>query len=788
MKFSRNLSLRTLTIVALTLLALLLGGSTELWAQAVIVILAALLILFFPPRVKLDPVPAGVALLFLGIAFSAFLPDGWGLLPEWRRHLTQDLQVPLGNFRTPQPWLTLQACGLLLFGITWACYLILQEWQPPEKSAALRLLAVGIVFMATLSIFSYCTGFRIPGWNQEANRGWFPNRNQTADVLALGGIVNYVIMLRRFQKRQWTGGLWLVGLGLICTALVISYSRAGILIFFLGITVWHLGSLFRPKKGKSVAVGLSSLLILLSLFLLFGGATLERFLNLPEPDNPHELDYRVLIQEDAVKVSLQTPFLGVGLGNFEPVFTSMRQISADQNRTLHPESDWLWIAVEMGWLAPLLILVGLKWWAGQCVPFAHKPGESLRRAAMVAFVMFIVHGFVDVSGHRLGSVGVALLLASISLSLTRPVKASPWVAPLFRCLAGILVLMGGWWLSSCFSDEVPPTSATLARLQTRIGVAVSDRRLASIGQYANAALEIAPLDWTYYFRRATAEAFRTGATAQAAKDFQIARFLEPNWINLCLNEGGIWLVANEPDRCLAAWKECLRRAGSGSTSLYKRMLELSPDNAAVRAGLQEQAHTNIDYLLVFLNFATPDEGKMEITGLLTRDPNLSSLNPEQRKKLFSAWNTHGDQNDLAEQLSTHEDWQTTGWSYLARHFADQGNFEMASVTALRQLKPPFIPRIPPEHPLAEMSSLFDSHPDDLVMGVMLYQAQAKADKIDDALATLATLEKLKDCPAYVFYLNAQLCVKQQKWEDAWNALRQYAGKQPGTPSLEAGSL
>lgn len=773
MKSSARLTIRTTAIVGITLLALALGGSTALWAQAVIIILAATVILFFPPRLGLGTVPIRVSALFLGLALCAFLPVGWFFMPAWRRHLTQDLHVPLGIFLTPQPWLTLQACGLLLFGLVWTCYLFAQEWSAAEKSQAMRLFVVGMVLLAAATITAYWTNFRIPGWNQEQNRGWFPNRNQTADVLALGGIINYAIAFRCLQKRRWTGGLWLTGLGIICGALVVSYSRAGILMFFGGVGLWHLGSIFRPGDGKRLALGGTFLLIFLSLFLLFGGSTLERFMK--EPDNPYTTDYRMLIQEDALRVSLHSPLFGVGLGNFEPVFTSMREASADQNRTLHPESDWLWMVVEMGWIAPLLLLLGLWWWVDQCLPFALESGEALRRAAVVAVGMFVVHGFVDVSGHRLGSMGVAIFLAGVAVSPHRQVFIRPWVAPLFRALAGILILLGAWWLGSLFTDHVPPTTASLGRIETRLNLAASEGRLATVAEEANKALAIAPLDWTFYFHRATAEAFRTGATGQATTDFNVARFLEPHWIQLCLNEGKIWLAAGEPHAAIEAWREALRRAGPQAASIYATMLGLSQDHPEVHGDLRKLADTNIDYLVTFLNFATPEEVNAELDGLLARDSDLHLLNYNQRQKLFSAWFAHGDQATLAEYLRTHEEGQKSGWPFLAQYFASRQNFEMACLTKLRYMPPPVIPSLPANQPLAQMQRSYEDHPGDLVEGVMLCQAQIQKNRLDEALATLATLEKRKDHPRYLFYLEAQLDVKKQQWEQAWAALQQMGG-------------
>jgi len=524
-------------------------------------------------------------------------------------------------------------------------------------------------------------------------------------------------------------------------------------------------------------VGLTSLLLLLSLFLLFGGTTLERFQNGPESDHatpPAMEDYRVTIQSDALKVSLHSPLLGVGLGNFEPIFTSMRDASAGQNRTLHPESDWLWMAVEMGWFAPVLVLIGIKWWAGQCLPLTLRSGESLRRAALAAVVMFLLHGFVDVSGHRPGSLFVGVFMASLALSpdsfgLSR--LPHPWIASLFRALALILGLLGSWWLASLISDAVPPTTATFARWQHRMNLAASEGRLASMAECANAALELDALDWTPYFRRASAEAFRTGATEKAVTDFQIARYLEPHWIDLCENEGEVWLAAGDSDRCLEAWQEALRRAGPKGTDTYTTLLGLAQDNPDVHHGLRKFATTNPDYLIAFLTFANREEEQEEIDALLSHDPNLRSLTPTQQEKLFATWYDHGDQDALAKQLLAHEEWQLAGWKFLAQHFASRQDFELASITALRYLRPPDPPPPSDQSPTV-LENDFNLHPDDLAEGIVLCQSQIQHNQLDEALITISSLAKQPGCPHYIFYLQAQVYVKKQQWEAAWDALRQ----------------
>jgi len=766
------LSIHTLGILGITLLTVILGGSTELWSQALIGLLAAILILIFPPRRLPGVIPTLLLLLVMVLALAAFLPVRWDPMPEWRRHLTEDLHVPLGDFRTAQPWLTIQWCGLLFFGLLWSAYLFAQDWNNAQKSKILRLLATGIILLAAAVIAAYFTGYHVPVWNQEQNRGWFPNRNQSADVLAVTGIVTYALTFRALQKKHRSSPFWLGGLAIIGSALIICYSRAGILLFFVGIGIWHLTAFFRPQKLKALALGATIVLLMLSLFFLFGNTTLERFLNIPSADQQKTADFRVSIQEDALRISLQTPFLGVGLGNFEPVFTSMRDASADQNRTLHPESDWLWMAVEMGCLAPLLILAGLSWWIRECLPFAVKQGESIRLAAMVATLIFLTHSFVDVSGHRLGSVFIGLLLASVALAPRSRGTTHASIPFLFRGLALILGGITLWWMASIWSNWGPPTTATLDRLQARIEENAAAGRLASVSEAANAALDIAPLNWTFYLRRGSAEAFRHGAREQAANDFKIGRTLEPHSIDVCVYEGEVWLGADEPQLCLEAWHEALERSGPKKILIYTALLNLAQTNPEVHRGLEGVASTDPDYLITFLNFASPEEVKFELEGWLEHDPNLTSLTVDQQKKLFTVWYSRGDQETLANLLLTHTQLQISGWKYLAQHFASKQDFALATMTALRFLPPQNFEPLSPEQITTARSSHFENHPDDLVEGIKLCQAQVQENDLDGALDTISMLERIKDTPRSIFYLKAQVYVKKQLWEQAWNALQQ----------------
>ena len=93
---------------------------------------------------------------------------------------------------------------------------------------------------------------------------------------------------------------------------------------------------------------------------------------------------------------------------------------------------------------------------------------------------------------------------------------------------------------------------------------------------------------------------------------------------------------------------------------------------------------------------------------------------------------------------------------------------------MKYLPAPVIQPIATDQSISVLASQFDDHSDDVIAGITLYQKQVEADQIDDALATIARLEKLKNCPRSIFYFEAELEIKQQQWEAAWNALQKYS--------------
>ena len=780
-------------LVLVTLLAIALGGSVDLPAQTILAALAGLFLIVAPPQAPVPRVPLLFAGFLLLIALLAFLPAGSAAGTPWRNYLITECNIPaqvdlgghlpvqsgydfpLENTRSPQPWLTLQGCGLLFLGLTWGLYLITLPWEREDRVLAAELLVFGVALLALLAVLAYALNFQVPGWVQEQNRGWFPNRNQTADVLALTGIVGYALIFDRLRKGKRIGYLLLTTIPPIVTLLVISLSRAGILLFFGGLLAWHLwprsgGGRRRGTSFKWIALSLSLGIVLLALFLAWGGETLARF-QAASPVGADFTDFRGAIQQDAFFLSLQSPILGAGLGNFQPLFAFSRAASINGSSAIHPESDWLWLACEMGWPAVAVLVAGYVWWVRRALPLENKAGESVRRALIVAVLVFGVHGLVDVSGHRLGSLWVALLLAGMALPVRARERASAATPLLFRGLGLALLALAGWWGASLHGLSVPPTTATLVSLTVNAGPARTD--LPGALASASTALRIAPLDWSLYFLRGELEAIEGSNLDAAEGDFATARALNPYWTSLPVEEGTVWMDVHEPDLASDAWRDGLHRAGPMALTEFTEMIARAPEHSIVRQDLAGLAFNRDDFLLALLPTSGPLEAQSLIGNLQQSDPELHDLNAKQRAQLFASWWKSGDPVSLMMLAHDHPEWDEQTWLYQARFKAEQNDLHGACDLAAHWVRRPMVPQISNHQPLGDLAAAFKGNPGDLTAGLELLFAQIDEGQNDDALATIGTLLKMPVHPAYLPYLAAQLETEKGDWAAAWNAWQEY---------------
>src|SRR5207249_8845608 len=201
------------------------------------------------------------------------------------------------------------------------------------------------------------------------------------------------------------------------------------------------------------------------------------------------------IFRDTCQLIRSSPWVGVGLGNFESIFAIFRDASRGTTRSLHPARDWLWVWSELGWVAVPLILLGAVLLVWRVAPLEVGTNQRFRLAALIGALMFALHGVVDVSGHRVGTTYSALFL--LGLSLHRPTKLlcskiTEWT---FRVLGLALFTIGLSWAVAWRSMAMLPGAVGANNAKQLAVVASRGHNFVEAINLTTRALDWAPLDW-----------------------------------------------------------------------------------------------------------------------------------------------------------------------------------------------------------------------------------------------------------------------------------------------------
>jgi hypothetical protein len=451
------------------------------------------------------------------------------------------------------------------------------------------------------------------------------------------------------------------------------------------------------------------------------------------------------------------------------MFTLARDASSNHVRLLHPESDWLWLLDEMGWLGPVFAFGMAALLLVRTFPLERKTSPGLRSAAAIAGMLFLLHGFFDVSGHRLGSAFPALLLFGLASRLpwtVAPSTAQTWIA---RVVAVALIVAGAGWTAATAGSYALPGSLAAATLNQRASAANDAENFAEGLNSADRAISIAPLDWRNHYLRGVAHMFME-KPAEAALDLRRARRLEPSVASVPYEEGRLWMYF-DPPRTKDAWAEALRREPDRNVEYFRRMLADAGNRSSFRQTLRELAGERTDLLLEWLATASPAEFHAELEKLLA-DGSLQRWSPAQLDRLFASWLRTGDRAGLIEALKTNVQWETIGWKHLAAAYAASRDFKQACATVRQFQASPQLPEVSTRDRV-EAELQFARNPKDIITGLQAYRAEAQDRDWDAALFTLDRLGSLPDAPAYLLWLRADILEKQERWSEAWNALAKF---------------
>ncbi len=547
----------------LIVVAIFLGGATERVPQGMVLAGMGVLMLVAPPSQWPDRKWMFAVCGLLVLTALSFLPSVFFYQASWR-DIVQDAGISVASTLTPQPRVTLEAWLLLASGIAWMGWLMSIPWNSASRTLAARCLVCGLTVIAFLMLVQWSLEWTPPGWLSAERHGPFPNRNHTAHVLALGGVLAVGCAADALRRGRFRMLPWLVAACVILAGLAASYSRGGIVMLFWALGLWNVSVAWTRKSWKILLLGLSGLFMVAAVMLVFGGPVASRFAGGADSS----VGFRFRIWSDASALAADSPWCGSGLGNFAALFPFYRSASIIQSSIIHPESDWLWLVTEAGWISAACALAIVVSVLAGAFPNRRGTQRRLRSTALAVSVAAVMHGFVDVPGHRLASVMAAIFVMVLARKDAVPAVASRAAVAVWRVLGLALVVLAAWWVNV-------PDDESRAEALLKAG------KFSAATERASRAIAREPLDWRPYFTRAVAMG-SAGKVLGAVGDFRLARILEPHHAGIPLEEGRFWLGV-QPELAFVAWQDALHRCkDTEAADTFARMGRMIPDDAAYR--------------------------------------------------------------------------------------------------------------------------------------------------------------------------------------------------------------
>jgi O-antigen ligase len=700
-------------VVFIALSAAFLGGDGSQYGEAIPVIGIGLLFWFRP----LKAIPSGPILIgIVGVILCGligFLPARWLGEPAWHSAIRNAIPG-LSCTITLQPVHGIVRFCVMVSAICFAVWVL--QWQEYRRIWGIPVLCFGIAMVAGIALAVHFLSISVPGWHASQGFGPFPNRNQSATLMGLGATLASGLFVTSLRRREWQGTFWVVPLALCFIALILTNSRTPLFLFAGGIFLW----LFLETKliWKRLAVAGGAALLVCSATLIIGDSVASRFQDL----EAHGLGFRGAIYEDALRLAGNSPVAGTGIGNFEEIFPQYRQFSLNGERIVHPESDWLWMATEMGWGSVFFCGIAVVGTFIQRIQIKPRRENGLRMVGLIALGAFLINSIVDVPGHRLGTVLPIFVLAALCTQprlIGEGSKTLVWASRFFAVGAVALAVI----------------LITDAALEQRIQRAVAAADWYDAQRASAEGLMRKPLRWSLYLASGYANV-RLRNWMEAIRDFHHADFLEPKLAFVPFSAGVAWVGANRV-LAIAGWKEALKRSQPAErSSLYNQMLSASAQDPELHQATIRLAGGSPSLAVLALDPANVEPRTLDLL-----ESERAQLTPDEVLALTRAE---------------------------ASKAAIEHDYEKAYRIARGVMRPIVFPKRS-----AQTESLcrdaLSLNPRDYAAAFNLCSILEDGRRWNDILEILEPLTQNPNCPAYFLAIKAEAYAASNRWSDAWNA-------------------
>lgn len=348
----------------------------------------------------------------------------------------------------------------LCYGLTlWIAQILVRRHDAGREWIVASLLMFGVLYCAARAVIM-TNGGAFPG----VDRTGFINRNAFAHFALLHASLALGIVLsnRHGTHRRpspgesrwslpWMGQRLpryaaIFAAGVLALAAASTTSRGGLLTWAVVLMGW-LAISRRSLSARGGLLSIIAFMVIITAAAWFGPEVLTRF------QTEHmSFATRLEVWKKCLTMSLDSPFLGFGLGNFTDAFNSRYPLGGGKVFT-HAEQSYLTFAIELGWV---LLAALVAWLISNVVRAWTLRRDSWRTYCLVSIPLsvFLVHSL----GETLWRFPAILLVVAIVLAFNRgrsslPHKGlrrptpGPW--NLAAVAASIMLLAGagyGYWV------------------------------------------------------------------------------------------------------------------------------------------------------------------------------------------------------------------------------------------------------------------------------------------------------------------------------------------------------
>ncbi len=746
-------------------LSILLGGGTTDISKALWLLLAGGLLWVAPPRSGPGRGMEWVLGLCMLVICLGFLPREWlpdfaqaGLMADWFPEM-----VPLLAVR---PWIALEEWFILLCGLSWF-YLLLNTRGQNGGAAAMVHACWVFSLLAVILIVGNRLGLSYPTGEGTLFFSFFPNKNQTSTLFVIGTLLCGGYFLHSLGRSPWQMGLALAALTLNFSALVLAYSRAGLFLGVLGLLLLLAIHFRRASKWIPFSLGI----LLLGVVLVLSATVYSNF-TLGEPVASRTAyswaELRPSIYVDTITMVAEESPVGVGLGGFSGVFPQYREYSTVYQTVIHPESDWLWVVAETGWIGGLLLIWLVMLLAMKLKRRGIFKEHWLIAPCLVALAMVLVHSLVDVPLHRLS---LWIISCWLLVWIWPRFEAQPTAIPfwMWRVGGSLFLILGILALIPYAGGPALLPKAKLARAEKRLQEAYLAGDVRTAERQAEVAMCLEPLDWRLHTLLAKVKLEWEGDLRSAQDLFHRARVLEPVSAVPPYEEGVAW-VRYRPDLAVAAFRESVLRSIVNPTDLYRLILEKRiPQRNAFSPYMDDLTRTVPEFRYYYLSGLRGQA----FAEAFARDWNsgyfTKRLDAAQQKTLVFRW--FSDPYTTGVHLEGYESLSWFGEAPLGPILLlyYQGKHEEAVRALLGWIPSPSWPESSHlrDRETRQLDAVFVLNSDP-VIGLELLRRAFEEEDWNQAATILAALQKVNPTPKGLNYWAARLALGQGHWTEAWS--------------------